>query len=94
MRDAAAERGLRRMQGPNEDRGGRRSAATTRRILLGRVVKLCLDNGFGFIRGAGGVMTYFDAGDALDFNSLRVGSRVRFELDPFASQHAVGIRAT
>ncbi len=82
------------MQPVKDDRDRRVGTTPTRRLLFGRIIKLCLDNGFGFIRGPRGRMVYFDSRDAADFGRLRVGARVRFELDPVRREHAIRISAT
>lgn len=63
-------------------RSGRRLVVTTIGPRLGRIVRLFVEGGFGFIKTARGHLAYFDladvAADSLD--ALRVGARVRYEM--------------
>ena len=71
----------------------RRVMAASRRVRLGRVVRLFVDGGFGFVRTHDGVMAYFAADDVAGgaFASLVVGARVRFEVGGDGTPHAVDV---
>ncbi|PKN55429.1 MAG: hypothetical protein CVU56_21350 [Deltaproteobacteria bacterium HGW-Deltaproteobacteria-14] len=67
--------------------------AATHRVQLGRVARIFLESGFGFVRTHDGVMAYFAAADVVDdgFPHLVVGERVRFELGVDGTPHAMDI---
>ncbi|MCA9518543.1 MAG: hypothetical protein KC635_26590 [Myxococcales bacterium] len=75
--------------------GERRVPASTKRGFLGRVVRLFAAAGFGFIRGPGGALAYFDHGSlvGVHITGLAVGMRVRFELAAGGVPRAVFVAA-
>jgi hypothetical protein len=72
-------------QGPggNRPRGSapRRTRATTTRWLVGRVVKVSVEAGCGFLRTQAGELVYFALGEVTGQGRLRPGERVRYVLD-------------
>ena len=71
----------------------RRVMTATSRMQLGRVARIFLDGGFGFVRTHDGVMAYFAAEDVVDCTlaDLAVGDRVRFELGGDGTPHAAAV---
>lgn len=63
----------------------------------GRIVRILIGQGYGFIRQASGGEVYFHRADMPDrskLSDLRIGDRVVFELvdDPVSGPRALGVR--
>lgn len=59
----------------------RRVRTTTTRWLVGRIVKVSVEAGCGFLRTQSGDLIYFGLADVAGPGRLRPGERVRYVLD-------------
>lgn len=94
-------KGRRPMAPASSDRRGRSTAGAPARPrgsqATGRIVKLSIGQGSGFIRVSDGPEIYFHRGDLAEgtlFNEFTVGDRVAFELieDRFSGSRALLVR--
>ena len=68
---------------------GRRLVVTTLGPRLGRIVRVFVEGGFGFIKTARGQLAYFDFADVVgSLGAIEVGARVRYEMASAAMPRA------